>query len=73
MTSLGTVKPLLFDQSLIISLSKDWLTNFSTIPEFDVIIDKKGRLCIISQEEMQYNKLRQKSTDQFCSRRRDES
>ncbi len=52
MTSIGTVKPLLFDQSLIISLSKDWLTNFSKIPEFDVKIDNKGRLCIISQEKI---------------------
>ena len=52
MTSLGTVKPLLFENSLIISLSKDWLTHFSKIPEFDVIINDKGQLCITSQEKV---------------------
>ena len=47
-----TVKSLLFENSLIISLSKDWLNYFSKIPEFDVIIDNKGRLCITSQEKI---------------------
>ena len=50
MTNLGTVKPLLFDQNLIISLSKEWINKFSRIPIFNVIIDKGGRLCIISEE-----------------------
>lgn len=50
MIRLGTVKPLLFDQNLIISLSKEWINKFSRIPIFNVIIDKRGRLCIISEE-----------------------
>ncbi len=52
MINLGTVKSLLFENSLILSLSKDWLTHFSKIPEFDVIIDDKGQLCITSQEKV---------------------
>ena len=58
MIHLKTVKPLLFEGNLILSLSKDWLTHFSKIPEFDVIIDDKGQLCITSQEKvMQYKEL----------------
>jgi len=52
MIHLVTVKSLLFENSLIISLSKDWLNYFSKIPEFDVIIDNKDRLCITSQEKV---------------------
>jgi hypothetical protein len=47
-----TVKSLLFENSLIISLSKDWLNYFSKIPEFDVMINDKDRLCITSQEKV---------------------
>ena len=47
-----TVKSLLFENSLIISLSKDWLNYFSKIPEFDVMINDKVRLCITSQEKV---------------------
>ena len=52
MIHLKTVKSLLFENSLIISLSKDWLTHFSKIPEFDVKIDNDGRLCMTSQEKI---------------------
>mgnify|MGYP000271241997 CR=1 FL=1 len=52
MIHLKTVKSLLFENSLIISLSKDWLNYFSKIPEFDVMINDKDRLCITSQEKI---------------------
>ena len=52
MKNLGTIKPLLFDRNLIISLSKEWINKFSRIPTFDVIIDKRGRLCIVSKEAL---------------------
>ena len=52
MIHLKTVKSLLFENSLIISLSKDWLNYFSKIPEFDVMINDKDRLCITSQEKV---------------------
>lgn len=50
MTRLGTISPLLFEESLIIALAKDWINHFQSVPKFDVSIDKKGRLCIISEE-----------------------
>ena len=56
MIHLKTVKSLLFENSLIISLSKDWLTHFSQIPEFDVKIDNDGRLCMTSQEKIAHGK-----------------
>lgn len=48
MTKIGTIQPLLFDENLIIALSNKWVDEFTKIPEFDVIIDNEGRLCIIS-------------------------
>lgn len=53
MTNLGTISPLIFEDNLIIALSKDWINHFQSMPKFDVSIDKKGRLCIISSEEVQ--------------------
>jgi len=50
MTSLGTISPLIFSDSLIIGLTKDWINHFQSVPKFDVSIDKKGRLCIISKD-----------------------
>ena len=50
LTNLGIITPLLFEQCLIIALTKDWIDQFSSIPKFDVSINKKGRLCIISVE-----------------------
>jgi len=53
MNKLGTISPLIFENSLIIALTKDWINHFQSVPKFDVSIDKKGRLCIISSEEVQ--------------------
>jgi len=39
----------LFENSYIISLSKEWLEKFNGIPEFDVYIDN-DRLHLISQK-----------------------
>ena len=50
MTRLGTISPLIFQDNLIISLTKDWINHFQSVPKFDVSIDKKGRLCIISKD-----------------------
>lgn len=48
MTEIGITIPLLFENYLIISLSKDWINQFSSVPQFRVSIDKKRRLCITS-------------------------
>ena len=50
MNNLGTISPLIFEDSLIISLTKDWINHFQSVPKFDVSIDKAGRLCIISKD-----------------------
>lgn len=50
MTNLGTISPLIFNESLIIALTKDWINHFHSVPKFDVSIDKKGKLCIISKD-----------------------
>ena len=50
MTRIGTVSPFLFDDNLIIALTKDWLDKFSKIPTFDVVINNAGRLCLTSTE-----------------------
>jgi len=49
MTNLGTISPLIFEDSLIIALTKNWVNHFQSMPKFDVSIDKKGRLCIVSK------------------------
>ena len=52
MNNLGTISPLIFEDNLIIALTKDWINHFQSVPKFDVSIDKKGRLCIISEERL---------------------
>lgn len=52
MTNLGTISPLIFEDSLIIALSKDWINHFQSVPKFDVRIDNKGRLCIVSKNSI---------------------
>lgn len=49
---IGIVSPLLFEDKLLISLSKDWINSFSGIPEFIVSINNKGQLSIVSLKEI---------------------
>ena len=49
LTNLGTITPILFENNLIISLSKDWISKFSGVPKFSVKINETGRLCITSE------------------------
>ena len=44
---LGKTSPYFFEDNLIISMSKDWIGVFRKIPEFEVMIDSKGRLVLI--------------------------
>ena len=48
---IGIVTPLLFEDKLLISFSKDWIQKFDGIPQFVVAIDK-GILCITSLQEI---------------------
>lgn len=51
MIRLGTT-PLLFENKLFISFSKDWIEKFDSIPQFEISIDEKKRLCLKSIEEI---------------------
>ena len=52
MVVIRNITPLLFENYLIVTLSKDWINKFSGIPEFRVSIDKERRLCITSLQEI---------------------
>jgi len=56
MQKIGKTKPTLFEDFLLLSLHKDWLDVFGEIPEFDVQIDSKRRLHIISTKSIPYTK-----------------
>ena len=42
----------LFEEYLIISLSKEWISLFNCIPEFKGKIRKDGKLHLISKQEI---------------------
>ena len=50
MKKISEVKSCLFDNHIILSFSQDWLNAFSKLPEFDVLIDDRNRLQLISKE-----------------------
>jgi hypothetical protein len=50
--NLGTITPLNFEGYLVVSLSKDWITRFPEITQFDVKINDSGRLCITSESSI---------------------
>lgn len=43
------IKPCLFQDSLVISLTKEWINHFNEIPEFEVFVDNKKRLHLVSK------------------------
>jgi hypothetical protein len=47
-----TIKPYYFDDSIILSLTKNWLNQFDMIPNFDVFIDAKNKLHLISKQKI---------------------
>ena len=52
MKKITDIVPHLVEDHLIISLSKKWINLFSKIPEFEVLIDSKNRLVIISKDRI---------------------
>ena len=46
------VTPHLFENNLIISLSKDWITLFDKIPQFIVKVNSKNKLVIETIERV---------------------
>jgi len=47
MKTISKIKPYLFDNYLIIALSKDWIDVCKGIPEFSVILDNNQRICLV--------------------------
>lgn len=52
MKKITDIVPHLIEDHLIISFSKKWVDLFSKIPEFEVLIDSKNRLVIISKDRI---------------------
>lgn len=52
MHKIGKVKTTLFENFLVLGLTKEWLELFGELPEFDVQIDNKRRLHIISTKSI---------------------
>jgi len=52
MRKISEVKSYLFDNHIILSLSQEWLNAFNQLPEFDVLIDDKNRLQLVSKQEL---------------------
>ena len=50
MKKISHITSYLFENQLIISLSKDWMKTFGGLPQFDVFIDEKNRLHLVSKK-----------------------
>ena len=49
MKKIGTVQPYLFEEQLILALTKDWINAFGCVPTFEVLIDDKKNLVLKSK------------------------
>lgn len=49
---ISSISPYFFEGFLIISLDPAWTKYFGAMPTFDVFIDKKKRLLIISKQSI---------------------
>ncbi len=50
MKRLSDVTSYLFEDYIIVSLSKDWLNAFGKLPDFEVLIDNLGKLHLRSKQ-----------------------
>jgi len=55
MKKISHITSYLFESQLIISLSKDWMKTFGGLPQFDVFIDEKNRLHLVSKKQENNN------------------
>lgn len=53
---IGIVTPLLFEDNLLITLSKDWIGVFEKLPTFKVQVDSNKRLNLTSQDQIKKTK-----------------
>ncbi len=47
-----SVSTFLFDEYLILGLSKKWIEIFGELPKFDAILDKNGKLILKSTKSI---------------------
>ena len=57
MVVIRNITPLLFENYLIVTLSKDWINKFSGIPKFSVKINNTGKLCITSESSIKKERM----------------
>jgi len=55
---IAKVKPMIFENSLVLSLSAEWIHVFSDIPQFLVSIDRKGHLVLQSGSTVKTKKVK---------------
>lgn len=60
MRKICSVSPVIFNDYLVISLTKDWLKYFEKLPTFTAIIDNKSRLVLVGPQ-ISFNKIIKKS------------
>jgi len=56
MEKVGKAKTTLFEDFLVLGLHKDWMDVFGELPKFEVQIDSKKRLHLISTKSIPYTK-----------------
>jgi hypothetical protein len=49
---IGEISPYFFEDNLIIPLSKDWIKLFQKIPEFEIVLEKTGKLVLRTKDEL---------------------
>lgn len=52
MRKIGTVTPYMIDDYLVVSLSRNWVNIYQSIPTFDVFLDEKNRMHLVISENM---------------------
>jgi hypothetical protein len=50
MKKIAKVVPHLYEDNLVLALSKDWITLYGRYPEFDVYVDRNLRLHLVARE-----------------------
>jgi len=52
MRKFASIKPFYFDNSILIAITKNWINQFNSIPEFDAFIDSKNKMHLISKQKV---------------------
>jgi len=52
MRKFASIKSFYFDDSILFSITKNWINQFNGMPEFDVFIDSKNKMHLISKQKV---------------------